>query len=700
MVQGPETPDHLGSRAAGERGRDRSRAVAPADGTFAPADGAVAPADGASSAAGHGVAAADGAVSRDGATSPTSSVAGDPGMWEQLFLQHPSVMLLIDPEDARILAANRAAERFYGWSRSELGSMRISDINTLTPAQVSHEMAAARAEERGYFAFRHRTADGSVRDVEVYSGPVELGGRRFLVSVVHDASERTRAAAALQASEEFARTVVDHAPLGIVVTRLDGVIIQVNPAMAVITGWSEADLIDRGGAVLVHPEDRAAVIDAVQQLDHGEVRAVHLDLRLLRRDADLARVETATTLLHDGEGRVRARLTVVHDVTELRASEARSEQAAVAAQDAAGRAQQAAAQLTETMEAVTDGILLLSEGRITYANPRLCALLACRSEELRGRTVADLLPADLAAAVEAASQAALATRAPRSLTRHHAGIDRWLEVHAYPTAQGLALYLRDVSDRVAREAGLAEAAAAERADADRLRQLDDAKNAFLSAVSHELRTPLTVVRGMAETLVLRGAELDRTQRERLQAALLHHAEQLASQLDDLLQIDRLSRGALTARRGHLDVVALVRRVVADSPVCDRVVLTAPEPCEAELDRVQVEHLLSNLLTNAGKYAPEGPVEVIVAGADDGGVTLTVRDHGPSIPATLREQVFEPYFRVDGDHPSPGTGVGLALVAEFARLHGGRVWVEDAAPGARFVVTLPPHAPEAAASDAR
>jgi signal transduction histidine kinase len=115
-------------------------------------------------------------------------------------------------------------------------------------------------------------------------------------------------------------------------------------------------------------------------------------------------------------------------------------------------------------------------------------------------------------------------------------------------------------------------------------------------------------------------------------------------------------------------------------------MDVPERVVGNVDPVQVSHLLSNLLSNAAKYAPDGPVRVRLHEHGSGRVRLEVEDHGPGIPPAARQRAFDPFVRLDEDHPQPGTGVGLALVAEFSRLHDGRAWIADA-PGCRVVVEL-------------
>ena len=99
------------------------------------------------------------------------------------------VMLLIDQVDGAILDANQAAAKYYGWSREVLTGMNIFQINTLTPEQIRAEMQRASLQHEDHFRFRHRRADGSVRDVESFSGPIRIGEREVLYSIITDVTE-------------------------------------------------------------------------------------------------------------------------------------------------------------------------------------------------------------------------------------------------------------------------------------------------------------------------------------------------------------------------------------------------------------------------------------------------------------------------------------------------------------------------------
>ena len=244
--------------------------------------------------------------------------------------------------------------------------------------------------------------------------------------------------------------------------------------------------------------------------------------------------------------------------------------------------------------------------------------------------------------------------------------------------------------RVIRHAGEAVAMHGTAQDVTEQRQVEKLREDILSAVSHELRTPLTSVLGFALTLEKHRETLTPETIDETVAALAGAARRLDRLLADLLDVERLRRGLVVLRREKVDAGELVERVVGECDVGGRELRLSSRPVVAEVDRAKLERIVENLVVNAVKHTPPGSaieVRVDVRGHD---LHLVVEDRGPGIPDEFKEVVFETFNRGPNILAlTPGAGIGLALVARFAAVHGGRTWVEDSpSGGASFHVLLP------------
>lgn len=167
----------------------------------------------------------------------TQALAASENRYRQMFETNRSVKLIIDPADGRIIHANPAATRYYGYTLDQLTHMNITDINVMPPDELKAEMARAKEQDRLYFNFRHRLAGGEVRNVEVYSGPVVEGDRTLLYSVIHDVT-------ALHRTLAEQRAILDNAVTGIAHLR-NRRFIWVNPKLEQMFGYGMDELVGK-----------------------------------------------------------------------------------------------------------------------------------------------------------------------------------------------------------------------------------------------------------------------------------------------------------------------------------------------------------------------------------------------------------------------------------------------------------------------
>lgn len=163
--------------------------------------------------------------------------------YKSIFVDSKSVMLLIDPSSADIIDANPAACNYYGWTYAELRKMKITEINILKKEETISIMQRAAAVKSNHFFFKHRLASGEIRDVEVYSGPVNFGQTQYLHSIVHDITERIQAENALKDSETKFSRYIDFAPHGIFVANESGEYVEINSAAMKMTGYQKEELL-------------------------------------------------------------------------------------------------------------------------------------------------------------------------------------------------------------------------------------------------------------------------------------------------------------------------------------------------------------------------------------------------------------------------------------------------------------------------
>ena len=462
----------------------------------------------------------------------------------------------------------------------------------------------------------------------------------------------------------------------------DGTILAGNPACHRILGWEEAELVGRRLATLSHPHDRPVVQKAFRGVVDAGTPILDLESRCRTRAGDWRWISWSAAPSAQGDrvviaGRDVTRRTEEHLATKMNETLlANAERIGALGSwewDPTGGPIRCSAELRRIL-ALEDGQEITFESFQHWLGPadreRLRATVGAAVAEARGYTI--------------------------EYTAHLPGrSERILLERGEPYLQGQRLVrfvgtIQDVTEQRRVESDLRRALRVEQEATDRLRHLDQLKNSFLGAVSHELRTPLTVLRGFAQTLQQHDDELDPGTRRRIQDALVDHSTRLGDLVTDLLDLNRLLRsGELDTRPDPIDLGALLAAVVAERPNADRVRLHVTGPVEVAVDPLHAERILVNLLDNCDKYAPTGPLVLRVTHTALDRVRLEVRDHGPGIPAEALDRIFEPFYRVDQDHPQPGTGVGLALVAEFARLHGGRAWAENPPDGgALIVVELP------------
>ncbi|MES2889413.1 MAG: ATP-binding protein [Pseudomonadota bacterium] len=341
------------------------------------------------------------------------------------------------------------------------------------------------------------------------------------------------------------------------------------------------------------------------------------------------------------------------------------------------------AETVNILESIREGFVALdAQWRFTYVNAEAERLNGRLRADLLGRVHWEVYPVSPDTELYRQLHRVMHERVPIYFENHYAPWDRWFEISAYPVHDdGIALYYRDITDRKRTEQAAREA--------------DRRKDEFLATLAHELRNPLAPLKTGVQLLhqLPEGPAAQRTRA--IMERQIHHMERL---VDDLLDVSRISRGKLELKPRRVSLREVVDTAVETSqPLIaagqhELSVAVPPQPVWLQIDATRISQALSNLLNNAAKYTPTGGKLSLQASVDDQGLRVQVRDNGAGIAADLLPHVFDMFSQGTQtlDRAQGGLGIGLTLVQQLVRLHGGEVVAESAglSHGSTFTVRLP------------
>ncbi|MCF8358987.1 MAG: PAS domain S-box protein [Prolixibacteraceae bacterium] len=311
--------------------------------------------------------------------------------FNRFFKNSIAVMLLIDPDTFSIADANPAAEKFYGWNRSRLVQMHIDQINTLSPEAIEVEMEKARKQERSYFRFKHRKANGMVCPVEVFSSKVEINGKTYLHSIIHDITQTVEAEQKLQEYYKLFKNLAAQVPGVVYQYRLypDGrsAFPYSSPGMWNIYEVTPEQVQKDASPVFtrLHPDDYDYIVETINNsaknltVYTSEFRVIlpEQGLRWRKCDARPERLEDGSTLWHG----------IIIDITDLKTTEE-----ALKTEENKFR---------QVFEAANVGkSITLPTGEINV-NRAFCNILGYTQEELQNTKWQDITPPEEIAPTEA-----------------------------------------------------------------------------------------------------------------------------------------------------------------------------------------------------------------------------------------------------------------------------------------------------------
>jgi PAS domain S-box-containing protein len=574
------------------------------------------------------------------------------------FDGHPDPMWVFDVDTLRFLDVNLAAIRKYGWTREEFLAMTIRDIR---PEEDLPRLARSLRTTRGLDrdeagVWRHRTRSGAVIDVDVVAHTVDWNGRPAELVSARDVTAIAVLNRQLEETTELLRIAGRLAKVGGWRVSLPDGGVDWSPETAAIHEAPDVRHVpvDRGIEYYA-PEFRDRITEVFGACVRDGTPFDEL-LQIVTAKGNRVWVRSIGAPERARDGTIVAVRGAFQDVSEAVAARQRSEQLS--------------RRLVATLESMSDAFYTLDrEWRFTYLNQRAETLLQSRREQLLGRDAWEAFP-DAAATARPLYERALATGETARFAFWYPRLAMWLQVSAYPSAAGLAVYFRDVT--------------AERESEDRQRQAQklEAIGQLTGGVAHDFNNLLTVMLGNAELLA--NALAAQPKLRALAETCVTAAERGAELTNRLLAFAR--RQPLEPRVVEIGglvagMAGLLRRTLTED--IDLRIFPDEGTWRADVDPGQLEVALLNLAINARDAMPHGGRLTIEAGnavldEDYAGrhadvrpgeyVAISVSDTGAGMAPDVIARAFEPFFTTKS--VGKGSGLGLSMVYGFVKQSGG------------------------------
>lgn len=611
--------------------------------------------------------------------------------FNQAVINNMSDGLCLLDRQGQVTHANPRAEQLLGWSSGDLVGRdlreRVRCPGALGEPIRREEWPANRVLETGQaepdFDDLFMRRDGSMLPVACSASPLWVDEQvDGLVFAFRDATERQRAVDAVRENERMLADFFENASFGFHWVGPDGIIQRANRADYELLGYTAEEYLGR--PIADFHVSRATVDDIFARLRAGEtLRDYPAQLRCKNGDIKDVLIDKSA-LFQDGQ-LIHTRC-VSCDVTQQKRAEE--------------ELRQSEEQFRTLGETVPD-FLYMFDARLRplYLNPTWHRYFGVPQFPSTRLDLAEYFhPEDLAVLRPLWRQA----RQRRELfvgelrARRRDGQYRWFQCRAAP--------LKDAAGRIERWVGTMTDVNQRKLAEEQLRDADRRKDEFLATLAHELRNPLAPLSAGVQVLKLRLHDVAENAGEAwadvgsLLDVFERQTQQMVRLIDDLVEVSRISRGKIELQKERVDLRTIVEAAVEmvrpslDAREQRLELALPPDAVPALVDPLRISQAVTNLLTNANKFALQGGTVRVELKAGEGQALLAVRDDGIGIPPEMLTRVFDMFEQGDRStlRAQNGLGIGLTLVKSFVELHGGEVeaYSDGEGQGARFEIRLP------------
>lgn len=636
-----------------------------------------------------------------------------------IFENSLAVMLLIDLDSSRIVAANKAAEKFYGWKRSEIEKMRVSDINTLSPSEIADELKKARKSERNYFRFKHSLASGEIRDVEIYSSKVEIEGKDYLHSIIHDVTEQLKAEEALFHSHELMKYIIEHNKSAVAVHDKNLNYVYVSQRYLNDYRITDKNIIGKHHYEVfpdlpekwrkVHRKALRGIVsradDDIFYREDGTVDWTRWECRpWYEADGSIGGIIIYTEVINEQKRKeeeirkLNQRLGIlIESIQQLSSAQSLDSVQDIVAKSArkligADGATLVLKENNQCFYVNEDAIEPLWKGKKFPMNSCISGWVM----ENKKSVVIENIYADerIPKAVYNPTFIKSLAMVPVNTSEPIGAIGNYWKETCTPTETEMQL-LQTLADAAARSIEninlYAELEERVKKRTEQLQAANKELETFTYSVSHDLKAPLRGIDGYSKLLMDDYGNSLNEEASHFIKTIRSSTLQMNQLIDDLLSYSRLERSEV--KQEKIKLKSFVERIVSGfSDELQKsgatIKMHLPE-IQITADSTGLSIALRNFVENALKFSSEKPLIEIGYEENPGSWIIFVKDNGVGFDMKYHDRIFDIFQRLHRAEDFPGTGIGLAMVAKAMQRMGGKTWAESSpGNGATFFIELP------------
>ena len=611
-----------------------------------------------------------------------------------VFEKNMFVMLLIDPDTAQIIDANEAACRFYGYSKEILSSMKITDINvTYLDEDFLEEIEDIKRKGYGKLNFNHKLASGEIRNVDVYSSPIEIGDRKLLHSIIYDITENKIKEKEIRKNKEKYYKLFNNIDDAIFMIDPKNKFkyIEVNDAACKWTGYTRKELLNMSPRDLRPDHDSNKTFININNVMENKHHTFQTEIKT--KLGNIIPIEINAHLFKlDGRDVV---LAVCRDITErkeiLRIIEESEER------------------YRKLIASMPDAVFLHHDEKFIFANESGAKLLGVnRPEELYGKSIWEFTTKDYITHGQkwidiATNEDIVIPLVSQQFVKSDGkviDVEMTNNKFSYGNKDVILNIVRDITERKKTQNKLAKVLNENKILLDKTLEYDKLKNEFFANISHELKTPLNIIFSINQLFdnLLNDCNCDIGEKlKKYNNVTKQNCYRLHRLINNIIDVTRIEGNFFNMEFNNYNIVKTVEDIVLsvsdyiDNKGIDIIFDTEIEEKIIKCDVDKVERIILNLLSNSIKFTEKkGKIYVNIYDKDDA-ILISIKDTGIGIPKDKQEVIFDRFRQVDSllTRKNEGSGIGLSLVKALVKAHDGDIKVKsELGVGTEFLIELP------------